>query len=376
MDHPAHFIARRQRAIVWLFVILVTSLVSLAPSAWAQSVRVEDPNAQSFTIAILPDTQIYCYDTPNWRNSSRKEVFFQMTEWIAENVEKENIVFVLHMGDIVTTYDDPRQWAVANKAMSRLDGAVPYCFTVGNHDLAMEGENIRDSSLFNKTFPFTRYEKEPWYGGRMADDGFPPADNFDNSYHFLSAGGTDFLIVNLEVGPTDEMLAWADGVISRYSNRRVILNTHSYMDGHNVRDRPGGYGYLPPDPANTGEEIWQKLVRKHRNMFFVLNGHLANRDDHRGFLASKGDHGNTVYQLLSGEDYDGWMRLVTFIPNKEKILVRTYSPWNPEDPAYQYKQYGFSLPGFNTDKFHQYELPFPNPARAHGNGSRFEPPPG
>ena len=57
------------------------------------------------------------------------------------------------------------------------------------------------------------------------------------------------------------------------------------------------------------------------------------------------------------------MRLVTFIPNKQKILVRTYSPWKPEDPAHQYKQYGFSLPGFNTDKFHQYELPIPNPAR-------------
>ncbi len=143
MNHPAHSTARRQRAIVWSFVILVTSPVSLAPITWAQSVREQDPDAQSFTIVILPDTQIYCYDTPSWRNSSRKEVFFQMTEWIAENVDKENIVFVLHMGDIVTTYDDPRQWAVANKAMSRLDGAVPYCFTIGNHDLAMEGENIR-----------------------------------------------------------------------------------------------------------------------------------------------------------------------------------------------------------------------------------------
>jgi hypothetical protein len=314
--------------------------------------------AKPFTIVIIPDTQIYCFNDPSWRKSSRQEVFLQMTAWIAKNAKQENIVFALHMGDIVTTYDSAAEWKIANAAMSKLDGKVPYCFTIGNHDLAMEGDSIRDSTLFNKTFPYQRYQKEPWYGGRLTDDGFTPTDNYDNSYHRFSAGGWDFLIVSLEVGPTDAMLAWADGVIAAHPDRRVILITHSYVDGHDQRDPPGGYGYLPPGEANTGEEIWQKLVRKNKKIDFVFNGHLANRDDHRGLVESRADHGNTVYQLLSGEDHDGWLRLLTFMPEEKKVVVRSYSPWTPADPSQQFKQYPFTLPGFNTDEFHQYELPY------------------
>ena len=311
-----------------------------------------------FTLAIIPDTQIYAYNDPAWRRSSRAEVFVQMTRWISDNAHSHNIRFALHMGDIVTTHDRASEWAVANRAMSQLDGVVPYCFTVGNHDLAMVGANVRDSTLFNKTFSYRRYERQPWYGGRLADDGFLPNDNYDNSYHFFTGAGHKFLIVSLEVGPTDRMLAWADGVIGKHPEHRAIVITHSYMDGHDVRDRPGGYGYLPPGEANTGEDIWQKLIRKHESVFLVLNGHLSNKQGHRGLLASRGDHGNTVYQLLSGEDYDGWLRLLRFVPDKDQIEVKSFSPWKPQDPSQQFQQYDFPLPGYRVDAAHQYTLPY------------------
>ena len=88
----------------------------------------------SFSLAIIPDTQIYSYNKPSWRKSSRAEVFIQMAKWIADNSKRHNIKFALHMGDIVTTYDNQEEWATADKAMSLLDNVVPYCFTVGNHD--------------------------------------------------------------------------------------------------------------------------------------------------------------------------------------------------------------------------------------------------
>ena len=311
-----------------------------------------------FTLVIIPDTQIYAYNDPTWRRSSRAEVFLQMTRWIATNAHSHNIRFALHMGDIVTTHDRASEWAVANRAMSQLDGVVPYCFTVGNHDLAMVGDNVRDSTFFNKTFSYRRYESQPWYGGRLADDGFLPKNNYDNSYHFFTGAGHKFLIVSLEVGPTDRMLAWADEVIGNHPEHRVIVITHSYMDGHDVRDRPNGYGYLPPGEANTGEEVWQKLIRKHKSVFFVLNGHLSNKEGHRGFLASRGEQGNTVYQLLSGEDYDGWLRLLRFVPDKDQIEVKSFSPWKPQDPSHQFQQYGFPLPGYRVDSAHQYILPY------------------
>ena len=352
-DGPTVAIDRLSSAAHQHFVIGLVLFLS-AITAGTGLCDANDP----FTIVIIPDTQIYCLNDPAWRNSSRKEIFLQMTAWIASNVRRENIVFALHMGDVVTTHDSPAEWAIADQAMSQLDGKVPYCFTVGNHDLAIGGDNNRDSSYFNKTFPYQRYENEPWFGGRLADDGFLPHDNYDNCYHQFSAGGMDFLIVSLEVGPTDKMLAWADSVIARHPARHVILITHSYMDGHDQRDPPGGYGYLPPGEANTGEEIWQKLVRKHEQISFVLNGHLANRENHRGFLTSRGDQDNVVYQLLSGEDYDGWLRLLVFEPDKKRVVVRSYSPWRPADASQQFKQYPFDLPGFNPDEFHQYKLPY------------------
>ena len=316
------------------------------------------PKARPFSLVIIPDTQIYSYNKPVWRKSSSAEVFIQMTRWIAANSRLQNIKFALHMGDIVTTYDNPEEWSIADKAMSVLDNIVPYCFTVGNHDLAVEGLNVRDSTFFNKTFPYKRYIDQPWYGGRLENDGFPPKDNYDNSYHFFTGGGQKFIIVSIEVGPTDKMLEWADGIISKHPNHRVIVITHSYLDGHDVRDGPGGYGYLPTGEANTGEEIWNKLIRKHKTIFLVLNGHLSNKEGYRGLLTSHGDQGNIIHQLLSGQDYDGWLRLLNFIPEKNKIVVRTFSPWKPNSPSEQFKQYSFSLPSYRVDPLHDYELPY------------------
>ena len=194
------------------------------------------PEVGPFSLVIIPDTQIYAYNKPAWRKSSRAEVFVQMTRWIAANSKRQNIKFALHMGDIVTTYDNEKEWAVADKAMSVLDNVVPYCFTVGNHDLAMEGSNVRNSTFFNKTFPYKRYIDQPWYGGRLKNDGFLPKDNYDNSYHFFTGGGQKYIIVSIEVGPTDKMLDWADSIISEHPEHRAIVITHSYLDGHDVRD--------------------------------------------------------------------------------------------------------------------------------------------
>ena len=54
-----------------------------------------------FSLVVIPDTQIYAYNKPVWRKSSRAEVFIQMTRWIATNSKRHNIKFALHMGDIV-----------------------------------------------------------------------------------------------------------------------------------------------------------------------------------------------------------------------------------------------------------------------------------
>jgi len=326
-----------------------------------QGQEIESNNfVKPFSLIVFPDTQIYSKDDPAWRNSSRKEVYMAMTTWVAERAEQDNIKFVLHMGDIVNEDYEPYEWQNAKEAMSVLDDVVPYAMVVGNHDmmsLESTSDSIRNTTNFNKTFPYTRYENKPWYGGRMENDHFKPHDSYDNSYHFFSQGKLEFMVVSLEAGPTDAMSAWADSIISKHPDKRVIVMTHSYMTGVDKRDHLGGFGYLPVQ-ANTGEEIWDKLIKKHKNIFLVLSGHINNIDTHRGLLVSKGIHGNTVYQQLHGEAYDGWLRILQFVPTENKIVVKTYSPWKPEKPEDQLKQYKFSLPGYNTDAMHQYELPY------------------
>ncbi|HRO45748.1 metallophosphoesterase [Agriterribacter sp.] len=308
-----------------------------------------------FSVIIFPDTQIYSKDSRTWRKSSRKEIFTAMTGWVKERAKVDNIKFLLHMGDVVNDDDEIYQWENANNALSILDDAVPYVIAVGNHDMVAGNpkwipDSSRNTTNFNHFFPFSRFETQKWYGGRMADD-------YDNSFHFFEEGGLEFIIISLAVAPTDEMLNWAESILKQYASKRAIIITHSYMLADDRRDYPGGFGYLPAN-GNTGEEIWNKLIKKHANISLVLSGHVTNDNTHKGLMISRGDNGNQVIQLLSGEGHDGWLRILQFIPSKNKIKVQSYSPWHPKSTDEQYLQYPFSLPGYNTDSLHQYELAY------------------
>jgi len=88
-------------------------------------------------------------------------VFENQTEWIVQNENEKNIVFVAHLGDIVNNSDD-YQWHNADNAMSILDNKVPYGLLPGNHDMpggsALEYENY---------FPASRYEGYSYWGGKL-----------------------------------------------------------------------------------------------------------------------------------------------------------------------------------------------------------------
>jgi len=95
--------------------------------------------------------------------------------------------------------------------------------------------------------------------------------------------------------------------------------------------------------GNDGEQIWQKFVRKHENIFLVVSGHIGG--DGMGKLTSKGDHGNPVHQLLANyqgrpRGGDGWLRILRFLPKENKISVRTYSTFHDkydDDPQNQFE---------------------------------------
>lgn len=282
----------------------------------------------SFMIVALPDTQVYAMH-PKWSHH-----FHNQTQWIADNAERLNIKYVLHEGDI-TNNNVPEQWEVARAAMGRLDGKVPYALAPGNHDYGPNGSSTDRSTMLNDYFSAEELATFPGFGGAME------AGKLENSYHSFEANGKKHLIVALEWGPRDEAVAWADKIVAEHPDHQAILLTHAYMyyddtrydwkeRGEEQTWNPHAYGQAKlPGGVNDGQELWDKLVKKHPGFIMTLNGHVL--EDGAGRTSTKGDAGNMVHQMLANyqnraEGGEGYMRLIEFSPDGKTIRVRSYSP--------------------------------------------------
>ncbi len=290
---------------IWLAnVVVATCLAALARGA-----KPADSN-EVFTLVLLPDTQFYSEKFP--------ETYVAQTMWIRERVKADNFKFVVGLGDIVQNAHVEKEWLNAYEASHILDGVVPYSSVPGNHDLVTKDKVItRDSTLFNKYFGFSRYEREPWYGGHWG------ASN-DNNYCRFQAAGRDFLVLSVEFAPRDEVLDWAAEICQKHPDHNVILATHSYL---NLQGRTTGQAKVADSTANSGVQMWDKLVRKQPNIFMVACGHVGGVN----LLLSTNDAGGRVIEILT--DYqnlqkggEGWLRTMKFVPTDNKIYVEAYSP--------------------------------------------------
>ncbi|MCP4890555.1 MAG: metallophosphoesterase [Planctomycetaceae bacterium] len=267
--------------------------------------------AESFSIVLLPDTQNYSEKYP--------ETYVSQALWIREQAKSDNIKFVIHLGDIVQTSTKKPEWENADRAMRLLDGVVPYSMAPGNHDMVVKN---RDSTLYNQYYSPKRFEGRKWYGGHMGETN-------DNNYCFFEACGMKFMILNLEFAPRDETLVWAASVTERYPDHRVIVATHCYM---RPKQRDTSCASAYNIVGNSGEDMWQKFIRKQPNIFLVVSGHVLGV----GLQTSVNDSGGKVLEMLT--DYqglpnggDGWLRSLRFVPSEDKIHVRTYSPLLDKD---------------------------------------------
>ena len=293
---------RKRRPIIVTILGLAAFLVLQVRTVVAEEGAAE----KSFTVILLPDTQFYSEKFP--------DNYVKQTLWIRERVNKDNIKFVIHLGDIVQTSTKKPEWENANRAMQLLDGVVPYSMVPGNHDMVVQS---RDSTLYNQFFSPDRFAGRKWYGGHMGKTN-------DNNFCLFEACGMKFLVLSLEFAPRDETLAWAANVTQRYPDRRVIVATHCYMRP-NGRDTDAATAYKID--GNSGEQIWQKFVRKQPNIFLVVSGHVLGV----GLQTSLNDAGGNVVEMLA--DYqglpnggDGWLRSLKFVPSENRIDVKTYSP--------------------------------------------------
>jgi len=276
---------------------------------------------KDFTIAILPDTQGYVA----WKNS----IMISQMDWLLENAEKDNVLFVSHVGDLVQNYDSvPAQWSFVREQMGRLsDSGIPFSAVPGNHDYR---KNTRDSSMFNKYFPLELFGNSKTFGGSFDQTS-------DNSWHIIDTGNGVMLILALEFGPREAVVAWANEVLAKFSGISAMIVTHAYLspqsallgagDGHAASN---GYGL--GDDVNDGDELWKKLVYPNGNVRYVVCGHDGLADDGSGLLVSHHEDGSPVYQILSNYQYYAWsdtgyILLLRFSPPNGTVDMGTYSPY-------------------------------------------------
>jgi hypothetical protein len=313
------------------FSFLISIILILSSSlVFATSSQID---SRPYTFAILPDTQNYL----NFVGRSRLHVFESQTRWVADHIIDENIVLAVHLGDIVDISLDVL-WIDGTSSLSYINDLVPVVLTSGNHDIFDDSTSPKSSyRLFNKYFPENKFNGLPSFGG-VYENG-----KIENAYYFFDFAEDKYLVLALEVSPRDEVLNWANKIVEKFPNKKVIIVTHAYMAKGPKRLKAGSkvavqMKELPYAPdhykytsksgwPNDGDVIWERLAKKHKNILFVFSGHSKGP----GKLISKGIHGNTVFQVGANYQWEenggnGYLRLMKFHPKEKKVTVKTYSP--------------------------------------------------
>lgn len=310
-----------------------------------------------WTSVIFPDTQNYVKFAKN------QPILDCMVEWVAAHARAWNIGLALHAGDHVEQnditegggrgwgdQDSSQQWAAARRAMARLYDVLPTIVTTGNHDYGTRNAEDR-RTRFNNHFGLTDNPLvADGHGGGIwlesATNSFGAKTLENAAYAIRPETGPPWLVIALEWAPRKVVVEWAKDMLNRpeYTKHRAILLTHSYLNDDNHRcgdhSRPGNahwYATGKSGDTHDGEDLWNKLVKKGRQIDLVLCGHVMGR--HVGYRCDPNEHGRRVHQMLfnaqglgggsdeRGNGGDGWLRFLTLRTDARTLDVRSFSPY-------------------------------------------------
>lgn len=255
-----------------------------SPAVW-------QPEADSFTIAFLPDTHVVTESIWEWRS---------IYNWLVLNKDLHNIVAIVGEGDIVTDAYNSSLWSLQFDAAlvgwDAFDAAgIPNVAGIGNHDYDTDASvTNRNATRFDSKFPLSRISSKSWYGGSY--DG-----SMRNCWIKIDAGSRKLLILMLEIWPDDNMLSWGLGVCKANQDREVIFMTHSHLnpDGTQTASSDLFGSGTTAYQSNDGPGVWAKLGKLAPNMKFIVSGHQYRPNEpfaKTSYLLGVGDNGNRVHQ--------------------------------------------------------------------------------
>lgn len=260
-----------------------------------------------FTLAVFPDTQMLFSKAVDGAGKTfyqdgydvTSNSFYKNVQWLIKNKELLNLQHVFHVGDITdnlnnsyaTSRGGPELEAGLEWMSLLSDNDISWSLSRGNHD---GGFSTTYQDLYDERYTYETY-------GSIATGSYKTTD-MRNTYYNFEACGQKYMIVVLDIQPSDDEIAWANELIAANPDRRVIISTHAYM---------GASGAFITNPMtgdsnhmNTGDVIWEDLASQHANICMVICGHssgtnIVKRQD-------TGVNGNTVYQYMIDESQMGF----------------------------------------------------------------------
>ncbi len=293
------------------------------PEPTATPLPTPTPAPTPYTIVWMSDTQEYASTYPDIYNS--------MMQYVADNIEKQNIVYLLHTGDLINNAYTDHDSLRAEAAFDLLPDTLPILTVCGNHDLKKTKNEF--GYIANADYsPYKNY---------IFDTDLDPAhwaENGVNHYALFSAGGADFLFLSIGYGLEEQGVDWANEIIKQYPDRIAVVCTHSYMQPTWKLSGPG-------------KILYNGVVAPNASVRLVLCGHLpgAQRYARETDTDGDGETDRTVQEILFNYQYEpdgghGYLRLLTVDPVTGNVHVTTYSPWL-DDYDYREAKDTFDLPG-------------------------------
>ena len=177
------------------------------------------------------------------------------------------------------------------------------------------------------------------------------ADNY--ALFNLPRGEGQWLVVSLEFGPRDQVLAWANDVVQKYASTPAIVVTHAYLYDDNLRydhlahplQKWNPHAYPIANLAGRRQRWRGDLDQADRGQQqHPVRAVRSRLDSGVGLRTDGGPDGTVVHQILANyqtlpEGGGGFLRLMQFSPDESVVHVRTYSPYldtYKTDPSNQF----------------------------------------
>lgn len=337
--------------------------------------------SQNFTLAVIPDIQNYTYFKCQKEAGfpyNYSEVLFNQMNYIKNNSIKNGgkISFAIQLGDLVESRAAMEsEWELADKALSIIDDEVPYLVVPGNHDCDEWIHKDNSVKMHGWKEYIEHFGPESYHFKNK--DYYCGSYNGLNSYAKLNIDDKKILIIGLEIEPSDDVLNWVQDILNENTDYATILFMHEYLslvyDAYNpgFALRINTSSLRNDNLGNSPENIWNKLIKKNKQIFLVLCGHCFEGCNGESCRTDVDIEGYKVYSFLS--DYqgraelfdekrypnkkracgDGWLRFLEFDFSKNLMWVKTYST---ETNEYERDRNSYFVVKFDWDwnsRFHR-----------------------